>query len=721
MAGVLKWLAIAVAAVIALVVVLVVGLLVLVDPNDYREEIAGIVEQQTGRPFTIEGEIELTFFPRIGLAVGAVELGDDPDFSEGAFIRAEGLDLAVEVMPLLSGTLTLDTITLQRPQVTLIRDQQGRGNWETLAPPAQTAADTRNDPALVPVSNHEPAAGGGAAAGFLADAALAGLRIEQARVVYEDRAAGTTATVDPVNLALQDVRLGSPITLSGDWQGEVAGTRIGGELSGTAQVAADFASAQANDLTLDVTAAGDAVPAGEQSASLRTDIRADLQGAVYRLTGLRLEAAGATLEGEVEANTAGSSPVVTGQLALAETSPREVLEGLDMDAPQARDEDVLRSLSAELALRFAEGVLRLDPIRASLDDSTLTGFAEVRDFAGPNAAFDLQLDGIDVDRYLPPPAEGETEAGGTPGGAAAAGAELIPVEVLRPLVLDGRVRVGEITVSGARLSELEASINAADGRLRVHPLTARLYGGAYQGDLRVDATGEPAVVEVNEQLSGIQAAPLLGDLAGFDRLLGQGDFSLQASTRAGTVDQLLETLNGEARFSFSDGAIRGINVARMLRTAMARLQGGDVSAAAEENPSTDFTRFDGSARINGGVVESEEIALDSPLLRVRGNGTTNLVSQEVDYRLTVNLVGTLEGQGGASLEELRGVPIPLRISGPLTAPEIGLDLAGALRNAQEQRVREEVDEEREELEQRMEQELEEEGGEVQERLRGLFD
>lgn len=720
MAGVLKWLAIAVGAVIALVVVLVVGLLVLVDPNDYRGEIARVVEEQTGRPFAIEGEIELTFFPRIGLAVGGVTLGDDPAFSEDAFLRAEGVNLAVEVMPLLSGSLQLDTITLQRPEITLIRDAQGRGNWESLVAPAQAArAPEPRQARLIPASNHEPDSA--PAGGLLADARLAGLRVEQARVVYEDRAAGTSATLDPVNLALDDVRLGAPVAISGDWQGDVAGTELTGELTGNAQVAPDFATAEANDLVLSVTAAGDAVPGGEQTAELRTDVRADLEAAVYRLTGLRLEAATTALEGEIEANAAGSTPLVTGQISLAETDPRAVFEALDMAPPETTDEEVLRSLSAELALRFADGVLRVDPLRASLDDSTLTGWAEVRDFAGPNAAFDLELDGIDVDRYLPPPAEGEdegqSEPAGTPGGAAAAGAELIPVEILRPLVLDGEIRVGEITVSGARLSTLSASITADDGRLRVHPLTASLYEGSYQGDLRIDATDEPAVVDVNERLSGIQAGPLLGDLAGFDRLLGQGDFSLQATTRAGTVDQLLETLNGEASFRFADGQIRGINIARTLRTAMARLQGDDAAGDAEETPSTDFTQLDGSVRIEGGVVRSDNLALDSPLLRIRGSGDANLVRQELDYELTVNVVGSLEGQGGASLEELRGIPIPLRIRGPLTAPEIGVDIAGALRNAQEERLREETREEREELEQR----LEEERGEVEERLRGLFD
>ncbi|PWG60992.1 AsmA family protein [Spiribacter halobius] len=716
MAGVLKWLAIIVGAVVALVVVLVVGLLLLVDPNDYRDEIAQVVEAQTGREFTIEGDIELTFFPRIGLAVGGVALGDDPAFSDGAFLRADGLNLAVEVMPLLSGTLQLDTITLRRPQVTLIRDEQGRGNWESLAPPAAAAAsEPARNAGLVAVSSHEPA-GTAHAGGMLADARLAGLRIEQARLVYEDRGAGTSATLDPVNLALNDVQLGAPVAIEGDWQGDVAGTRLDGTLTGSATVSPDFARASAEGLTLAVTAAGDAVPAGEQTATLSTDIEADLQAAVYRLSGLRLEAATAVLEGGVEANAAGSSPVVTGQLTLAETDPQGVFEALDMAPPETRDGNVLQSLSAELALRFAQGVLRVDPIRAKLDDSNLTGWAEVRDFAGPDAAFDLQLDGINVDSYLPPPEEGEAEPAATPGGAAAAGAELIPVEVLRPLVLDGEIRIGEITASGARLSALTASITAADGRLRVHPLTATLYGGSYQGDLRIDATGEPAVVQVNERLSGVQAAPLLSDLAGFDRLLGQGDFSLQATTRAGSVEQLLETLNGEATFRFADGAIRGINIARTLRTAMAQVQGQDTPAATEETPSTDFTQLNGSMRIEGGVVRSDDLALDSPLLRVRGSGSANLVRQEVDYRLTVNVVGSLEGQGGASLEQLRGVPIPLRISGPLTAPEVGVDIAGALRNAQEQRLREETEEGREELEQR----LEEESGEIQERLRGLF-
>src|SRR5690625_1518873 len=131
---VLKWILIVLAALVLLLVAAVVAVVVLVDPNDYKDEIAQVVEQQTGRQLAINGDIDLTFFPWLGLQLGEAQLSDAPGFGDQPFVQLEGARLAVAVWPLLKERrLVLDKIVIDGLNVRLIRNAQGRGNWEDLA------------------------------------------------------------------------------------------------------------------------------------------------------------------------------------------------------------------------------------------------------------------------------------------------------------------------------------------------------------------------------------------------------------------------------------------------------------------------------------------------------------------------------------------------------------------------------------------------------------
>ncbi|MDZ7811041.1 MAG: AsmA family protein [Arhodomonas sp.] len=431
-----------------------------------------------------------------------------------------------------------------------------------------------------------------------------------------------------------------------------------------------------------------------------------------------MEAAGARVLGEAEARTSAEGLVVAASLELPRVSPREVLAELAIEPPETRDPEVLQRLEGSAELRLREGVLRVEPLSLTVDDTELTGQASVSDFATPAFAFELGADALDLDRYLPP--EAEEDAAGTPGGAAAAGAAELPVETLRALNLDGRITVAELKAYGVRAREVELVVRAADGELRVHPLNASLYGGQYQGDVRVDATGDEARIRVDERLEAISAGPLLTDLMGFEKLLGTASLSLQASTTGRTTDALLETLSGEARFEFLDGAVKGINIARMLREGVARLRGGSLEAAAEARR-TDFSSLTGTIDLDGGIARNLDFEAKTPLLRITGEGTVNLIEQMVDYALTVNVVDTLSGQGGEELQALRRVAVPLRFTGSLTDPDISLAVGEALRGVAEERVREEVEEKQQEAREKVEEKVGEKlDEEVGDRLRNLL-
>ena len=204
---------------------------------------------------------------------------------------------------------------------------------------------------------------------------------------------------------------------------------------------------------------------------------------LYRVTDLRLEAAKAALVGTVEARATGQ---VQADLEVPEVSPRSVLEALAIELPPAADPQTLSRFSASTRVRVDGSRIAVDPLRAQLDESTLTGQVQVSDFAGPTASFTLQLDQMNVDRYLPPPSEEpEPEAPAEEGEAGS------PMEPLRTLVLDGTVEVGQLTISGARASDIRLMVTARNGQVRVHPITARLYGGTYSGDLKREFGGPP--------------------------------------------------------------------------------------------------------------------------------------------------------------------------------------------------------------------------------------
>ena len=52
---------------VAIIVIALIGILVFVDPNDYRDDIERLVEERTGRELTLSGDLELSVF-QIGRA-----------------------------------------------------------------------------------------------------------------------------------------------------------------------------------------------------------------------------------------------------------------------------------------------------------------------------------------------------------------------------------------------------------------------------------------------------------------------------------------------------------------------------------------------------------------------------------------------------------------------------------------------------------------------------
>jgi AsmA protein len=180
---------------------------------------------------------------------------------------------------------------------------------------------------------------------------------------------------------------------------------------------------------------------------------------------------------------------------------------------------------------------------------------------------------------------------------------------------------------------------------------------------------------------------------------------------------LKQSLAGKLSFAFTEGTVKGFNLGRKLREAVAKLKGQTLPEDSEPNE-TDFSLLKGSAVIAQGVLDNQDLSAMSPLFRVTGKGQVDIAQDTLDYKIKPVLVASISGQGGEDLEKLKGVPIPVHLTGPLNAPHWRIDLAEALTETQKAKVQEKFSKE---LEKRLPKELQgDDPNGVQKQLEGVF-
>jgi len=377
----------------------------------------------------------------------------------------------------------------------------------------------------------------------------------------------------------------------------------------------------------------------------------------------------ATLTGNLQAKRVSTQPTLQSSLKIAAFSPRRLLQRLGQPI-ETSDPTVLNTLALETQLQGGLSQLNLNNLKIRLDNSQLQGYLRVLDVQQQALAFNLNVDQIDIDRYLPPESE-EPETSQPDSPPLSGEAILLPLDMLRALNLNGTLKVGQLKAAGMKINDIHLNVSAKKGKIRLRPRAA-LYNGTYQGNLALDAQNNPPRINLNDnRLSHVQASPLLMDLLGDDKLSGTTNLTAQLTAEATTLARLKNTLAGTIRFSFLDGTFKGFNLGYTLRQARSLIK--RQPAPKPEAKQTDFASLRGSFVAQNGILYNEDLELKSPLLRVNGRGNLAMNNQQLNFILNTAVVDTTKGQGGKELEELKGIIIPVNVTGKLDAPTAQLD------------------------------------------------
>ena len=699
---------------VTLVVVAAVGLVMTFDPNDYRAEIESIVEEETGRDLAMRGDLELSIFPWLGVETNDVVLGNAEGFGPDPFAEIGYFGVSIRLLPLLDKQIQIGTVRLDGMRLNLARDASGQTNWDDLIA-ASEAEDT--EPEEPPAPSTET--------GFeITNLAVEAIEIDDAAVTWRDDSTGQRVALSDFSLSTGRISANAtnPIPVSSRFVVSLSQPATTLTIDLVAKLAADTDAGQftLDNLRLEGTAAGDAVPAGKQQFTVATSAQLDQPAGVAKLTELTVQAAGITLKGTADATELnGEAPQLSGQLVAERFNPRSVLRALAIEPPATEDNSVLQS--ATLDARFSAGgtSAEIRQLTLTLDDTTLTGTAGVQDFERQALAFDLDVDRINLDRYLPPPTESpETTDTDEPQGGDINEIEL-PLDVLAGLNVDGRFAIAELQASGMTFNDATLRVQGKPGQPLQQSLTAKAYGGDVSIQNRVAGAADASpTYRFQGSLDELLFGNLLQDLVDKDWLQGKGLVTYDLTSQGRTVGDLRRHLSGTLQFGLSDGAIKGIDISRVLTAAESKLRGE--STEAQAGGETRFNRFGGSMTLKNGVAKTTDFSAGADQFTLAAKGSVNLVSMELDYQLNPVLTAA---PGGSRLDALVGKPIPVTVTGPVTSPKVRVDVKSLLRaeaderiDAEKEELRQKAEEERARLEEKVEAEKERAREKLRDRL-----
>lgn len=458
---------------------------------------------------------------------------------------------------------------------------------------------------------------------------------------------------------------------------------------------------RADDVVLDAQLAGRAFKGGAVPVKLRGDVVVDLGMNRASVTKARAQFAELEIAGDLDTHFAPGQLRYDGSLSLTPFNARKLAARLAIPLPKTSDRKALTAIGGKAKISGNARSLKASAVAMKLDDSTISGEITVLDFATGALSFNVDVDVINLDDYLPPSARGKAA---TPGAAATA----LPVDLVRSLNLDGQLRIGKLTVSGMKMNKVVVTAKAKDGLLKLSPLGAELYQGRYDGNVTMDARAAAPRISLDETIKGVQIGTLLRDVRGDSPVTGATDLRAQLTATGGDTESLKRTVDGNVSFAIYDGTLEKVDMVNSMCGALAAFDFDNInrktiatgliglllnSGASKSKPQpdgsgtsggtrTEFTEMTGTAVIAKGIARNNDLAMSSPIVRVRGAGSIDLSRDQLDYRADAELVQSCAGIGK---RDLAGQIIPVLITGPITDPKVQPQIPSGLINALRQR------------------------------------
>lgn len=693
---------------ILLVLFLIAGIIsfafYIFDANYFKSQMVDYVKTHNQRDLTLDGDIKITFFPKLGLDAGKMSLSQRN--SSKNFASIDNAHFYIAWWPLVLKQLQIESVSLDGVHANIVRYKNGSSSLDDLLNPEGSMGDIKFEIDSIRLSNSSFNLQDEAAGIFMS---LHDLSLETGKL--SDSTPGTFTTA--FRLESNKPRIDTKVKLNSHFLFELKTNHfefanfeavVEGEAAGISSLNMNLQGSINSYPTLQKFTADKLLATVKgKLENRRLDAKIDLPKLEYsknKLAGSTLGFSATLLQEDENLNAAFEVP------AFEMTDNKLKSENLSASYDLFKSGSTLQGkLSSPLVIDFGKSQMQLPAFNGSMngshptlagklnaaisgnmlanfaeqnanltlktkiDDSSFTGSLALQNFASPAYTFDLGANTLDLDRYLATDWSKRLQD------------DTLPFDFsgLKNLNVRGKFRSNELKFAKLKAGNLVAEVKVEPASLLIDLASARLYNGTASGSLHI-AAGDMPKISLKQKLTGVQLNALLADIISGDvKLSGKGNLAFELNAAGTNMGELRKTLNGNASLALGRGYLSGINLEDSL-VAGKDLPGkpdGERSYQAKFTENTSFNELKSTFEISEGKAHNSDFLMKSAQLTSKGEGEIDLVQGRFNYRIATTVAPNLKPGKNGELAELKGMTIPILVSGPYATPTIKLDFANA--------------------------------------------
>lgn len=659
------------AAVLGLTIVLIgvaAGILPLVvDPNQFKAQLAETIKEKTGFEAEFIGDLHLSVFPWLGISAGRIRINSGQGFQAAEFLSIEQGDIKVNLLPLIVKKLEINRIDLKGLRINLLRTPEGGNNWSPIA-----AQSTGKDESITPDNKNQksPLSSESTWPFF----AVGRVSLEDAAIHWDDRQNDKRLDIDNISLnidafawnQLTDVALKLSIAQPDGNQDII-------DFKTRVLIRPNLEQADLVDTEMDITRKGKSVSGKAMSVKLTApEIIFEKGTQKFQIAELKIQSGELSIVSRLTGNNLFNGADVEGAVQIAEFNPGKLLKGYAIELPKFQSPDAFSRLEADFNLHATKNSVFVQGLRCKLDDTLLQGDVGIEGMEAPAIRFNLAVDAVDADRYLPPDSKKTKLV--SPAAAIAVAFSKLPLAQLKKLDAQGEVILQHLKLQGIIANDLKMELSARDGLVESRQIISRLYQGDYEGSVNWNAKDSIPMLSMSEKIRHVDIEPFLKVMGSKISITGALTGSTTLQGEGHDPKQFRQKLKGNLFFALKDGAIRELKFQKIIDQAMETLS--QTPLPPNQRAGIDFSEITGTAVLADNVIRNQDLLVKSSRFRIAGSGMANIETGMVDYRFVANLV-----KAPATVtepEKFHSTPIVVNMSGTLAEPDYRLDMAGLL-------------------------------------------
>jgi AsmA protein len=614
----------------------------LIPTDTIFNKVSEQVEKTTGRTLTIKGDKTLSVFPALKLELNDVHFANMESGSRADMASMKQLAVHIPWFSLFGGEFKLDKFVINEPNILLETDKNGKANWQLFDAVAEQPKEQSQSGEAIKLPDNF-------------DIELGEVAIYGGTFTYLDGQTGAKQQISDLELAILLPSLRKTLEVKG----------------GITYMQERF----------------------ELDIKLDTPAKA-IEGATFNVKqSLDSRLVNSTFKGAI----AKQGQDIKGQLALSGESVKNIAtwQGIKLDARG----NAFNAFSVNGKMHLVGEKFNLEDLVATLDALEIKGKSELNlgKRLAVNANIDLGM--LDLNPYLLKAVakkEAPVEHSDKPAEPIVWDDTKIDLSALKSLDANVVIRSSGLKANDIKLGANQFTVTLKNSVAKLSLDSFAAYDGNGRGVININAQQVPYKITTNFNLASIDAQPFLADAAGFDKLMGIGALNWNLTTAGQSQKAFINALNGKLAFEFADGAVKGANVAEMVRKAKELIKGNfeavseGLDTSFEESEQTDFSALSGSFSFTNGIGKNTDLSLISPLIRISGEGDVDLPKANVNYRLVTGIVDSIEGQGTA--DDSTGFKVPLRIKGAFHDVSFKLDVSNALKDEAKEKIKDKAKE-----------------------------